>query len=105
MTILKVLEHEYFLVFYGAVGWYLLQWSYDRTKAKNKLPFREWWNGMKDNFLVTVFIAPLVVVFDDEILTMYNNFAEHDIQLGKMIYVCAGPITAFLYKLIGNIGK
>lgn len=98
-----ILTHEYFLVFYGVVIWYVAAWSFEKNKYDRKgkdFSFRDWKRKTYDNFIVTLVVAPLVVVFDDELLALYNQLTGKDVQLGRMIYLFAGPVTDFLYRLI-----
>ena len=108
ITIEAVLTHEYFLCMYGVLIWYLIFISVEKRIAiKNKKHFdkKKWWKLNSLDVLITFAIAPLVVVFDDEIVDTYNSFAEKDIVLGKLVYLCAGPVFNFLLRFVTGFKK
>ena len=99
VTIEAVLSHEYFLCFYGVIIWYLLLMIIENKTRKNPFDFKVWWRLNRLDVAVTLAIAPLMVVFDDEVVNLYNSIIEKDIQIGKLVYLCAGPAYNFLIRL------
>ena len=107
MDILKIVgdvfTHEYFMAFYGVIVYYAIVWSLAKNAAERKgikFDWKKWKKDTKDNFIVTLLVVPLVIIFDDEIIYLYNNFAEKDLQMGKYIYILAGPLTDLLFRIV-----
>jgi hypothetical protein len=104
----KIFTHEYFMAFYGVFVYYAIIWSLAKNKAeraKQKFNWKKWKTETKDNFIVTLLIVPLVIIFDDEIVMLYNNFMEKDIVMGKYIYIMAGPLTDFIFRGVQKLRK
>lgn len=110
----SVFSHEYFLSVYGVLIYYTLILAIEKKLFYNKHPklkfsFKRWKSDNATSFMATILIAPLVIIFDDEIVAVYNGFVEKDIEFSRLIYLCAGPITAFLTGLItrykGQLGN
>lgn len=105
-TIEAVLTHEYFLCFYGVILWYALLAVIEKTATKKPFVFKEWYKRNILDIVVTMAIAPLMVVFDDELIDFYNGTIENDIEVGKLFYLLAGPayniavraVTGFIKK-------
>lgn len=100
--------HEYFLCIYGVILWYLLWATIEKriaVKNKTKLLFKNWWKLNRLDIITTFAIAPLVVAFDDEIILFYNDFVENDIQLGKLVYLSAGPVFNIALRFITGFKK
>jgi hypothetical protein len=108
--ILKVFEHEFFLAWYGAVFYYVIVWSMARNSVheynknlepgqkRQKFTFKAWFDEHYDDMLVTLMVIPLVIIFDDESIVLYNSIFEKDIEnLGALVYIMAGPLTNLLY--------
>jgi glycerol uptake facilitator-like aquaporin len=112
-TIEAVFMHEFFLSFYGAVLYYVVIWSIARNhiqqenarnSTRKKFRFKEWFDEHYDEMLVTFGVVPLVVVFDDEIINIYNKTMEHDIEgIGRLVYLSAGPVTNLVYSGIKKV--
>ena len=103
-----IFTHEYFMAFYGVVVYYAIIWSLAKNKAekaKQKFNWKKWKTEVKDNFVVTLLVVPLVIIFDDEIVLLYNNFVEKDIVMGKYIYIMAGPLTDMLFRIVQKFKK
>ena len=93
--------HEYAMAFYGVIGWYLLIYSIARNAANNKLTFKEWRDKNKDEILVTVWIAPLLVVYDDELIgLLHSEGIDFSNKFHNLVYLLAGPVTDGLYRLV-----
>lgn len=104
----QAVQHEYLLAVYGVVVYFAILFSLSKDKydsAHKRFKFKEWWRRHNDNLLVTLMIVPLVVVFDDEIIGLVNAHTEKDIQMGRMVYLLAGPITNLLYKAITKLRR
>jgi len=100
--------HEFVLAVYGAVLYYVVVWSMSRNRiqkenelngTRKKFKFKVWFNNHYDEMFVTLGIVPLVVIFDDEIIHLYNNTMEHDIKgIGRLVYLSSGPLTNLVYS-------
>jgi hypothetical protein len=104
----KVLTHEYLMAFYGVIVYYAIVWSLAKNACEKKgvkFNFKKWKQATKDNLIVTILIVPLVIIFDDEIVYLYNEFAEDDIVMGKWIYLMAGPLTDLIFRLVQKLRK
>lgn len=99
VTIETVLGHEYFLCFYGVIIWYILLMIIENKSSKKTFVFKTWWTLNRLDVAATLGIAPLMVVFDDEVVGLYNSLFENDIAIGKLVYLCAGPAYNFLIRL------
>ena len=101
ITFESIFGHEYFLSVYGVLIYYTFVCAIEKKMFHTKHPklkfsFKRWRSDNIVNFMATILIAPLVIIFDDEILGAYNSFVENDIEFSKLIYLSAGPITAFI---------
>lgn len=68
--ILNISQHEYVLAFFGVILWQLEQ-LYVKPKNRNFKTFK------RNTIRSMIWIGP-IIVFDDEILAQYNNFAILD---------------------------
>jgi len=106
-TLIHIFEHEFFLAVYGAVFYYVIIWSMERNAiqeenkrngTRKKFTFKKWFDDNYDDMLVTLMVVPLVIIFDDETVIIYNSIFEKDIEgIGALVYIMAGPITNLLY--------
>lgn len=97
--VLKIVTHEFFLAMYGVVTWYAAIYAIDK-KHNKKLTFAKFRADNNANIFLTVLLAPLVIIFDDEALFILNSFTGGSLEMNEFVYVCAGPITSGVYKLI-----
>ncbi len=76
---MQLFTHEYFLIIYGLFLWHLVRW-YRALKRNKKKSFsnREWWKAERNDVLISLAFAPLIVVFDDELLDLYAQLFLHD---------------------------
>lgn len=103
-----ILSHEYFLAVYGVLLYYVILWSIEKDKTDElgkRFDFKKWKSATKDNFIVTLMIVPLIIIFDDEIAGLLNEYLEKDIHFGNMVYLMAGPVTGIIYKLVIKLRK
>ncbi len=105
VTIEAVITHEYFLCFYGVVLWYALLAVIETKFNKKHFVFKDWWKRNVLDIVVTMAIAPLMVVFDDELINLYNDTIEEDLQLGKVFYLLAGPAYNIVVRLVTGFIK
>jgi len=69
-----------------------------RNGTRKKFTFKKWFDDNYDDMLVTLMVVPLVIIFDDETVIIYNSIFEKDIEgIGALVYIMAGPITNLLY--------
>jgi len=95
----SVLEHEGFIAVYGVVAWFGLHYALDKKK-NSKIIFKKWRKDHSSDILITVIIALGMVIFDDEIVDAYNDFAENDIELQRWFYFLPGVVTGRILKWV-----
>ncbi len=105
ITIEAIFTHEYFMCFYGVLIWYLLLMIIEKKTGKERFVFKRWWKRNSLDVVVTLAIAPLIVIFDDELIELYNSTFENDLEIGKMIYFAAGPAFNLLVRLVTGFIK
>lgn len=105
ITVESVFGHEYFLCFYGVVVWYLFLIIIEKGKTHKPIDIKRWWKSNVLDVIATLAIAPLMIVFDDELVDFYNSIMEKDIVLGKLVYICAGPAYNLVMRLITGFIK
>ena len=97
----ETIGHEYFIMLYGLVGWFLLDWSY--CISKKKWATSKWWAESKDEVIVGLWFGPGMIIFDDEIISVieyfYNADVFHTDEFHFMFYLGAGPFAESMYKL------
>ncbi|MEP1096427.1 MAG: hypothetical protein ABJG78_15020 [Cyclobacteriaceae bacterium] len=100
---MEFFTHEYFLILYGLFLWHLVRW-YRALKKTKKRSFsnKEWWKNEKNDVLISLAFAPLLVVFDDELLNLYASYFLHensiDLSRYPWIYLLSGfAIDRILY--------
>lgn len=108
-----IMTHNYFLGVYGAILFWLVQFSVYREKIKRELIaghekptikkvihryFDEYW----DEMVITLAVTPLLVVFDDEILAGFAKWQEIEDpgEFHQVVYISAGVVTMLLIKLV-----
>lgn len=109
-VIISIVTHEYFLVFYGLMLWHLVRWwragnKYEKDGG-NGLGFdnKKWWKLEKNDIILSLAFAPLLIIFDDEILNWYNTTFENEYaSLDKWMYLLGGTvIDRIVNVLFGN---
>lgn len=100
--IVEIITHEFFLAMYGVLVWYSGVYALDKKHRKN-LTFKKWRTENNANIFLTVLLAPLVIIFDDEAIFALNHLTGGSYEMNEFIYVCAGPVTSGFYKLITRI--
>ncbi len=94
------------MVLYGAVFYFVLIYSWKRNKSGNKLTWKRYWFEEKDDFLVVLLVGFAMIIWDDEMLEMYNDYVENDIEeIKSWMYFLPGPLANFLYKIITGFRK
>lgn len=97
----RVIFHPYFLAVYGVLLWQVEQWY------TTKLTFREFLKRAQRNIGRSLIWVGLVVVFDDEIIRKYNQWAEIDyVEIPLYFYTVAGFFIEIIRsKIIDRGGK
>ena len=98
-------HHEYLLAVYGVLVWYAILFSMQKDKvdkSEKKISFRKiltsWWAKNNDNVFVTMLFAPLTVIFDDEILAVYNQMSDDPLEgVNNLVYISAGPLVSVIF--------
>ena len=100
--VINVVTHEFFLAMYGVLVWYAGVYALDK-KANKRLTFTKWRKDNNANIFLTVLLAPLVIIFDDEAIFLINHLTGGNYEMNEFVYVCAGPITSGVYKLMTRL--
>lgn len=82
----SILLHPYFLAVYGVLLWQVEQWY------SSKKSFKDFWKESYRNVGRSLIWVGLIIVFDDELLSKYNQWAAVDIKLDehRYFYTIAG---------------
>jgi hypothetical protein len=96
----SVIKHEYFLVLYGVILYFTVLYSIDTSRLGKRFTWKNFKAQYKDEFILAMMFAPLMVAFDDEMLGWYNNVFEKDIEFGKWFYLMAGPLVTLIVKAV-----
>lgn len=81
----NILSHEYTLAVYGVLLWQLEQYFVSSD------PIKEFLNKSHKNIGRSLIWVGIIVVFDDEILTKYNEWAAMDYSEAPLfMYTVAG---------------
>lgn len=84
-TINSIIFHPYILAMYGVLLWQVEQWF------SSKKPFKEFIGSANRNIGRSLIWVGIVVVFDDEILAKYNEWAAMDYhEMPLYMYTIAG---------------
>ena len=107
-TLYVVFTHEYFLVFYGLIIWHLIRWYRAHQKAEKDdhfdFDFRDWAKREKNDIIISLAFAPLVIVFDDEVLMLINKIKDTGFyEMEKWMY----PLSGFIINrlVVWLLGK
>jgi hypothetical protein len=82
------------------VLYFAVIYSIERNRLGKRFNWKKFTGSYKDEFILAIMVAPLIVVFDDEMLQWYNNFAEKDIEFGNWFYLCSGPIVNLIVAAV-----
>lgn len=88
----RIIVHPYFLAVYGILLWQVEQWY------TSKKSFKEFWKDAHRNIGRSLIWVGLIVVFDDEVESKYNQWAAADIKLKEHLYFYT--IAGFFIDLI-----
>ena len=84
-TIETIIIHPYVLAIYGVLLWQVEQWY------KSRSSFGEFFSKSKRNIYRSLVWVGIVVVFDDEIMSQYNEWAAMDYkEIPLYFYTLAG---------------
>jgi hypothetical protein len=87
----SVILHPYVLAIYGVLLWQVEQWF------TSKKPIREFYNDANRNIGRSLIWVGVVVVFDDELLAKYNEWAAMDYhEMPLYMYTIAGFFIDFI---------
>lgn len=90
-----IIFHPYFLAVYGVLLWQVEQWMV------SKLSVKEFWGKAHRNIGRSLVWVGLVIVFDDEILGKYNQWAAVDyVEMPLYMYTVAGFFIDFIRSKI-----
>jgi hypothetical protein len=99
-TVGFILEHEFFMSFYGLFAWFAFNWAKRKREMGKRLPFQKWWRENVTDILLGVIVAYAIVAWDDELVEGYNSFVENDITLQRWMYFLPGFLTGRIMKWI-----
>ena len=79
------------MLIYGILIWNITEYVTFCNKEKDLAKRKKWRREQLDDFIMSLAVAPLVVVFDDELLTYYNKLFGSDYQnFDSKIYFISG---------------
>jgi hypothetical protein len=88
--LIKILTHEYVLTLYGVILWQIEQ------SIEQKLTFNESLKKIKRNVVSSFVWVGFIIVFDDELLSRYNEFAHVDYDKPPFfMYIIGGFLIDF----------
>jgi hypothetical protein len=88
--LIKILTHEYVLTLYGVILWQIEQ------SIEQKLTFNESLKKIKRNVISSFVWVGFIIVFDDELLSRYNEFAHVDYDEPPFfMYIIGGFLIDF----------
>jgi hypothetical protein len=88
--LIKILTHEYTLTLYGVILWQIEQ------SIEQKLTFNESINKIKKNVISSFVWVGFIIVFDDELMARYNEFAHVDYDEPPFfMYIIGGFLIDF----------
>lgn len=115
-------QQKLFFIAFGLVFYYVLLWSFARNKKKKlldarlalcdskaeralvydddqyKFNFSEWIHDQKDEMIVALLSALLLIEFDDVALDVINANLANPVEAGNWIYLCGGVVGDLLYR-------
>ena len=103
-----VTTHPHFLAMYGVVAYFILLWSLSKDKYdhdEKKFCFKKWWSKNYDNFLVTMVIVPLVIIYDEEVVSIIKRIFDYEIQTNSFVYILSCPIVDLLYSAVNKLRR
>ena len=93
----KVIHHEYLYAFYGVFVYYVIIYRVWKMGNKNG-KFHTWWKSASAGAFATLVVAPMVIIFDDEVAHILSVYFDSNMGLGDWVYITAGPITDLLTR-------
>lgn len=88
--LISVFTHEYVLTLYGVILWQIEQ------SIEQKLTFNESLKKIKKNVISSFVWVGFIIVFDDELLARYNEFAHVDYDEPPFfMYIIGGFLIDF----------
>jgi len=102
----EILGHEFWVTFYGVTLLHIGGWSKARTLAnKNNVPFKssKWWSDEIDEIIDHFGWALVLIIFDDEVLAIYNKLNDTDFTEPTLwIYFLMGIGIDYIKGFIEN---
>jgi len=104
----NILSHEYLLIVYGIVLWHFMEYVAFKNREQDLKKRKKWKKEQIDDFILSLSFAPLIVIFDDEILKYYNTIFDGTQEVfDKKIYflsgLCIDRIIYMVMKLKARI--
>ena len=88
--LINILTHEYVLILYGVILWQIEQ------SIEQKLTFNQSIQKIKRNVISSFVWVGFIIVFDDELLARYNEFAHVDYDEPPFfMYIIGGFLIDF----------
>ena len=98
-VIKSIVEHEGFIAAYGVIGWNAIHFGIDKKKDPT-LTFKQWRKKHATDIQIMIVVALGMVIFDDELVDMYNDFVEDDITIQRWMYFLPGFLTGRILKWV-----
>lgn len=107
---LEIAQNKYLVAFYAVIVWYAFHFVIHKDKQDEKngsFKISRWWKKIWDNVLLTFLVAPFVVLFDAEILWLFNSYhGDEDFSsVSKLVYISAGPLVSIIIIAIKKFTK
>jgi len=106
-------DHPFFLVIGGIVAFFAIKYSLAVSKKGTKITnFKQFRADQLDEFIVTIIISLVFVIFDDEILLLYYQFAKGytplkikgmEIEFANQYYLLFGVAVDRLYWVVSKL--
>ena len=98
---MDIVQNKYLVSFYAVIVWYGFHFVIRKDKEDDKngsFKISRWWKKTWDNVFLTFLAAPFVVLFDAEILWLFNFYQgdEKFNAVSKLVYISAGPLVSII---------
>ena len=74
---IDIVQNKYLVAFYAVIVWYAFHFVIHKDKEDDKngsFKISRWWKKIWDNVFLTFLVATFVVLFDAEILWLFNFY-------------------------------
>ena len=93
------LKHPFFAVFMGIGFFFCVKWSFMRNREKIKSV--GFFNDQKDEMVVAIVGGLLFLVWDDELISLYNNIVVPNVTFINLPKTKGEELQPYHYLLVG----